>query len=173
MQELLVALAEYNRDADVAITAILGQLPEDLLKKEVGVYYRSILGTLEHIAHAELGWLKRYANFFESRNLGAEPLITEDILAVKARINGEIGGTVQFLKRLDSLFIEFVRELREEDLSCRLRYRNMRGEELERACWQTIFHVLNHATHHRGEISAILDQNGIANDYSGFTLYTK
>ncbi len=173
MKELLVSLAAYNRDANVAMTAILGQLPEDLLKKEVGVYYRSILGTLEHIAHAELGWLKRYATFFEYRSLDAEPLITEDILTIKARINGEIGGTVQFLRRLDALFIEFVRELRQEELSTRVRYRNMRGEELERVYWQTIIHVLNHATHHRGEISAVLDQNGIANDYSGFTLYTK
>jgi len=110
MKEILVAFAAYNRDANRAFVTRLSTLDEGVLRAECGAYYKSLLGTLEHIA---------------------------------------------------------------QTLGNRMKYKNYKGEELERPYWNLVFHILNHGTHHRGEISALLDQGGVANDFSGFNLYTK
>ena len=68
---------------------------------------------------------------------------------------------------------KIARELQEDQLGRRFVYKNYKGEELEREYWAMIVHILNHATHHRGEISALLDRRGVANDFSGFTTYIK
>ena len=38
--------------------------------------------------------------------------------------------------------------------------------EVKKSRYHLIMHELNHNTHHRGEISALLDQMGYSNDYS-------
>jgi uncharacterized damage-inducible protein DinB len=30
-----------------------------------------------------------------------------------------------------------------------------------------LLHLFNHQTHHRGQVAALLDQTGVANDYPG------
>lgn len=53
----------------------------------------------------------------------------------------------------------------------KFKFKNIRGEEIEKIFWITIIHIFNHQTHHRGEISAMLDILNIKNDYSGIRLY--
>ncbi|MFP4430552.1 MAG: DinB family protein [Spirochaetota bacterium] len=46
-------------------------------------------------------------------------------------------------------------------------YREHRGNPVSIPGEGALLHVLNHHTHHRGQISQILDAMGIENDYSG------
>jgi uncharacterized damage-inducible protein DinB len=74
---------------------------------------------------------------------------------------------------MKEILVPFAGELDEASLGTRVTFKNFKGEELERPYWNLVFHILNHGTHHRGEISALLDRKGVANDFSGFNLYTK
>jgi uncharacterized damage-inducible protein DinB len=47
-----------------------------------------------------------------------------------------------------------------------LRYKNYKGEDTEKEMWKVLMQMFNHATHHRGQISGLLDMLGIDNDYS-------
>jgi uncharacterized damage-inducible protein DinB len=76
------------------------------------------------------------------------------------------------MRRVDELYLRFTRELAETDLSKKVRYKTIKGDDMEKTYWKTIFHVLNHATHHRGEISAMLDILKISNDFAGFAQYS-
>jgi len=136
------------------------------------VYYKSILGIFQHIAMAEISWLKRYMEFFSYPVLAGSALLKKAPDELKAESGASLAACAKLSAEVDALFVAFAKDLDEADLGKRVRYTNMKGEKFERTYWQTIFHVLNHGTHHRGEISAVLDQNGIANDLSGFTLYT-
>lgn len=173
MKEMLVPMAEYNGKANAALLAVLGKVPGALLTTDLKVYYKSILGTFQHIVLAEIIWLKRYKGFFPCAVLEASALLKKDADALKTASGASLAACSALSAEADALFVAFAKGLDEADLGKRVRYTNIKGEELERAYWQTIFHVLNHGTHHRGEISAILDQNGIVNDISGFTLYAK
>ena len=171
MKDMLVQIARYNREANAAMLAILAKAPVDVVKADQKVYYKSILGTFQHIVLAELSWLKRYEGFFHTATLERSALLKRDANELKADSGESLAACAALSSEVDALFVAFAESLSEADLEKRVKYTNAKGEQLERVYWQTIFHVLNHGTHHRGEISAILDINGVANDVSGFTLY--
>jgi len=173
MKEILVAVAGYNRDANLALVEILSKQDEALLREDQGSFYKSILATLEHLAGAELSWLRRYGSFFSYPVLARSPLLSSEPEAVSARIKGGPASLYKVLAELDALFVAFAETLDEASLGTRVKFKNIKGVELERVYWNTIFHVLNHGTHHRGEISALLDRRGIENDIAGFNKYMK
>lgn len=172
MKEVLSALARYNQGANEKLVSLLRGPSEDILTRNEGVYYKSILGTVEHIAASEISMLRRFAGFFHYESLAAHRLITGDLDAIKASFRDAPEALYAVLTEVDALMAEYVAEVRADDLTKRVSYVNYKGEKLERSYWNMIVHILNHGTHHRGEISALLDRAGVANDYSGFNLYT-
>jgi uncharacterized damage-inducible protein DinB len=172
MKELLMETAAYNRSANTKMLEIIAPLPDAVLTKDHATYYKSIQGTLEHIVQSEILWLKRYPVFFSYPVLADNEIIKTDTGAIKEKIGGRRRECIELMRRVDELFVRFAGGLDENDLSKKVKYTNIKGEEMERTYWKTIFHVLNHGTHHRGEISAMLDMQGISNDFSGFTLYS-
>jgi uncharacterized damage-inducible protein DinB len=173
MKEIILGFAEYNREANRKLVAIVSPLDEALLREDQGSFYKSILGTLEHVALAEVAWLRRYAGFFAYACLSSSPLLAAPPESLAARIKGGPASLFAALAEIDDLFVSFAGELGEASLGSRVKYSNPKGEEQERTYWNVIFHVLNHGTHHRGEISAMLDRKSVANDYSGFNFYRK
>ena len=50
-------LAEYNRKANLELLAILEREDPAILRKQTGIYFKSILGTLSHILLSDIAWL--------------------------------------------------------------------------------------------------------------------
>ena len=50
--------------------------------------------------------------------------------------------------------------LTEEALKMPLTYVNLRGETWTYPLWQPLFHVVNHQTYHRGQVTTLLRQLG-------------
>lgn len=173
MKELLVGLAEYNQNADRKMMSILDGCPAQALTKDMGSYYKTILATVEHMYVAEASWLKRYNDFFTYPSLSRSWLASADMDEIRKKAASGAKALFPLLEGADTLLVSFANELKEGDLETRVRFKTLRGEEMQRRYWNTIVHILNHQTHHRGEISAMLDMQGVANDYSGFNGYTK
>jgi uncharacterized damage-inducible protein DinB len=172
MKEILAGLADYNLKANERLVEILKTAPDSALTKDMGSYYKSVAGTLDHLFIAEVSWLKRFNGFFTYGSLAGSWLISTGMDEIQSRTKGNPRQLFALLHDADSLMAAFVKELDEGDLGTRVRFKTMKGEEMQRKYWNTVLHVLNHGTHHRGEISAMLDMQGIANDYSGFNQYT-
>lgn len=173
MKNFLIEMALYNKNANIKMLEIISAITPEILNEDAGVYYKSIYGTVEHLLLSEIIWLRRYATFFTYPFLSSDPLLSKENGAIKESMKDDISKCAELLKQTDLIFIKFINEVREDDLYKRVKYKNLMGEELERDYWNTIFHVLNHGTHHRGEISAMLDKKNISNDFSGFTKYTR
>ncbi|PKL24071.1 MAG: hypothetical protein CVV47_12490 [Spirochaetae bacterium HGW-Spirochaetae-3] len=171
MKAILESVAEYNAAAMDAMLAAIAKAPAGLAARDVGLYYKSVDGTVEHLAWALVLWLKRYAGFGSYHCLASSALIAKPLDETRDGVRGDSEKTAALLREADALMIEFVKEVPESELSRRVTYRTTDGKEFSRTFWHTIFQVLNHGTHHRGEISAILDMNGVANDFNGFTSY--
>jgi uncharacterized damage-inducible protein DinB len=176
MREILMGLASYNRKANERLVGTLKDLPEGEAAKDRGAYYKSIAGTFEHLVIAEVTWLRRFRSFFKyaslEAGLGSGLIAAYDAEAFKADRSRPASRAYELVAEADALFETFLAEVGDEDLLKRVEYTNNKGERLFRIFWNLPVHILNHGTHHRGEISAMLDMAGVANDFSGFTLYT-
>jgi uncharacterized damage-inducible protein DinB len=171
MKQVLQRMAEYNGKSADALLAIIEKAPADLRTKDVGLFYKSIDGTVEHMAWAFALWLKRFSGFGSYPCLAAGGMLSRPLEEIGAEIKSDSVKATALLREANALIEQFVNELPVVEFERRVSYRGNDGKVLERTMWHAIFHVLNHGTHHRGEISAVLDQNGIANDCSGFSLY--
>lgn len=56
--------------------------------------------------------------------------------------------------------ISIVTSLSDEQLSRAIAYTNLAGQPFSSEVWQMILHVVNHGTHHRGQITTMLRQIG-------------
>ncbi|MFA6506744.1 MAG: DinB family protein [Treponemataceae bacterium] len=171
MKEVLLAFAEYNRDANKKLIGIMRDVDEAILREDQGSYYKSILGTLEHIAGGELGFLRRFAGFTVCKCLASHRFITGDIDALKNAMKDKPETIYATLEEADALLVAFANEVSADELTKRVSYLNYKGEKLERDYWNLVVHIINHSTHHRGEISVLLDRKKIANDVAGFNSY--
>lgn len=170
MKDVILALAKYNRGANQNLIDTLEKAGADIVTKETGTFYKTVLGTIQHCFWYEVSWLKRYKVLGDYSSLKAA-LLNEDIDALKARVGDDFAKIAVLMKEVDSLYVSFVEEVSAKDLEKPIKFKNFKGEDQERIIWQTIFHVLNHYTHHRGEISGALDRMGITNDFAGFFRY--
>lgn len=173
MKEVFELYATYNKKANNAMIEILKKLPEDKLRKDMNTYFISIIETLMHMILMNIMWLKRTNELFQNKyfcitNSGIIKMPEADI---KEQVKKDYKYAFNIKSLLDDLFEKYVEELDEEDFEKRQRYKNIKGEELEKTYWHRIIHIFNHETHHRGVISAMLDQLKIENDYSGILIY--
>ena len=171
MKDALQTFARYNRSANAALTAILGAQDEGALREDQGSFFKTVVATFEHLVGAEISWLKRYAGFFPGSLLDGKSLVVADMEATKARMASGVKELIAISAEIDEVLVAFVDAVTEAQLNTKVKYKNIRGEEFERTFWILLFHLLNHGTHHRGEISVLLDRKGIKNDYSGFYNY--
>jgi uncharacterized damage-inducible protein DinB len=170
MKPVIAALAVYNQGANKALCETVANIEEELLKRDCGTYYHSVLSTMQHYLSYELSWLQRYRTFgtYTALNNSLLDRQLDDILGETKNSFAEIQSV---LLAIDAVFVDLVNEMADNDLERTVKFTNPRGMEVEKKYWSTIFHVLNHSTHHRGEISAMLDILKISNDYAGFFRY--
>jgi uncharacterized damage-inducible protein DinB len=167
MKEILSVMARVNADADRKLYEVLASTPSDLIERPTGGYFQSILGSLNHVLVSELSWLGRLRGSklgtaalqtpvldFEHPGFG-KPLIT-DFAALRKR-----------QEQVDEVFRSYLDELDEKSLQAEVEQKDRQGVVRRQQVGHVLVHLLNHATHHRGQISQVLDENGIENDFSG------
>jgi uncharacterized damage-inducible protein DinB len=170
MKEVIVALAKYNRGVNLNLIETLEKAGTEVVTKETGTYYKTILGTIQHCFWYEVAWIKRYKVLGKYSALDAA-ILGEELDALKAKVGDDWAKLSALMKEIDALYVSFAEEVSAEDLQKPIKFKNFKGEEQERLVWQIAFHVLNHYTHHRGEISGALDRMGVSNDFAGFFRY--
>ena len=149
LRSQLSMLARYNRWATTRLMAHVDALPERDYRADVGLFFRSIHGTLNHLLVGEhLLWFARFARG-ESPLLRLDDEVERDRAALRQRL---LDGAAAWLPKLD--------EWTGEQLAGTLSYRRTSVEPLTLPFAPTLMHVFNHATHHRGQITAALTSLG-------------
>jgi uncharacterized damage-inducible protein DinB len=101
-----------------------------------------------HVVGAEHIWLSRWTGQRAFKLLDMKDCITIPIVQQK-------------WNEVEQAVSEFVPELTDERLSAVLTYKTTEGKQFSSILWQTIQHVVNHSTYHRGQIVTMLRQLGI------------
>lgn len=142
-------LARYNAWATARLLGAVARLDEAEYRRDLGLFFKSVHGTLNHVLVAEhLLWRVRFAEGASPRvalNDEAEP----DRVRLAERL---LAGAARWLPLIEGWSVS-----RYE--SC-LQYTTTRGKPATLPFAATLAHVFNHGTHHRGQITAALTALG-------------
>ncbi|MDR2740659.1 MAG: DinB family protein [Treponema sp.] len=169
MKEVFLIFARYNREANQTIVSILKELSHEEREKDRGSFYKSLSGLLAHI----LGGTRFFLGIFKAavpHNATAVQALSQiDKIAVP---EGKLSETqwkqlVDDLAAVDDAFVNFVTALTDADIKAPVKLDWYGGNPASVPLSFMLQQLAAHGTHHRGQISQILDSLTIANDYSG------
>jgi uncharacterized damage-inducible protein DinB len=167
MKNLFQAFAKYNESVNQSIMELLKPLTKEQIMMTTKAYYPSIFETLLHNLIADLNWLRRYRGVLkENKALNSGNPLSLEEKGLRVEFGSDYTKFFQYRKQVDELMIQFVNELDESKMHLVIKYKNYKGEEIEKELWKTLLHLFNHQTHHRGQVSVLLDLIGIDHDYS-------
>ncbi len=168
MKQALAILSLYCKGVNEQLIGILEGVPGEKLQEDMQTYFKSIAGTLNHMTRHEINWLIRLRDIFPASPLAKAELLRTTAEDLQAGMERNYRETFSLRKRADILFEEFIRELKDEELEQVINYKSKHGGGDQSAqLGHILLQLFMHQTHHRGAISAMLDRQGIDNDYSG------
>src|SRR5689334_11553379 len=137
---------------DLALDAAR-KLPDENLRRDVGISHKSIFGTLVHMAGAEWIWLERWHGRSPAK-AEAWSMWTPEACVDLVGLNERWGEVVD--RRAD-----FILQLDEDRLAADLPFKLLSGDPSSMRLVDQMQHVANHATMHRGQVVGMIRQLGI------------
>jgi len=149
MIEHVRAMARYNVWMNERLYDACSRLSDADRKRDLGAYFKSIHGTLNHILLADRIWMSRFeGSVYEFDTLRDELYADFDELR-RARTTED--------ERIES----WVSGLSSSDLHRELSYvSKLRPVPRRYPLWFALSHFFNHQTHHRGQVTTLLMQLG-------------
>ena len=149
--EALRELFDYNYWArDRQLEACQALTGEQFLRP-MGNSFSSVRDVLAHLIFAEWVWLERWLGKMPTQ--ADKQQVAADKFPALASVR-ERWSTLEGNMRL------YLGDLEEQTLSRPLTYTNWRGQVCTYPLGQTIFHLANHQTYHRGQVTTLLRQLG-------------
>jgi uncharacterized damage-inducible protein DinB len=145
-KELLTTQFDYSQHATKLLLELCAKLTPQELELDRKSSHGGILGTLQHIFYADRVWLSRFRGApVAFRNEGENPSLTELTQSWPPILDG-FKDYIQFTEQ-PTLLEEFT-------------YTNLAGKKITIVRYQALLHVVNHSTHHRGQVVTMLRQAG-------------
>lgn len=151
-------LFEYDAWANRRILDACATLTPEQFTRDLSSSFPSIRDTLVHITMGQWFWHERW----QGRSPAAVPAIEAlpDVAAVRER-----------WEKIETTVTAFVTTRTAEDLECVLHYRTTESHPNSQPLWQTLQHLVNHGSYHRGQVTTMLRQSGasaVATDLIAF-----
>jgi uncharacterized damage-inducible protein DinB len=150
MKAHFVMMAKYNSWANARLYRMASQLPDEQYRKDVGAYFKSMHGTLNHLLATDRIWMRRLTGTGE-HPVKLNAIVFDDLPSLTAARREE-----------DERIINFVQSLTEVELEEMWDYRTLNGTPQKQMRREILAHLFNHQTHHRGQAHTILTVLGIA-----------
>ncbi len=143
-------MAGYNTWMNSKVYEAAATLGEAQRRSDQGAFFKSIHGTLNHILLADRVWLARFGGpAFAARPLDTELYADFDELrrerastdaAIQAWVDGATDGKLAGILSYTSITAPRPRTL---------------------PLWMAVAHFFNHQTHHRGQVTTLVKQQGV------------
>lgn len=144
--EEIQLLYDYNSWANHRSVEACASLAPDQFTRDLSSSFRSVRDTLTHIMNAEWIWLER----FHGRSPSAVPKGKyPDLARLRARWS-----------EIEKDLMSLVRSLTQADLDRVMKYKTINFGVYKNPMWQSLQHLVNHGTYHRGQITTLLRQLG-------------
>ena len=144
-------LSRYNVWATRTLFEHVDALPEAEYRRDAGLFFRSVHGTLNHLLVGEhMAWFPRFAQGVSNR------------IALDAEVEPDRARLRDRLVEAAQRWAPLIASMPAERFAGTLDYITTRGVAQSLPFAVTLGHVFNHATHHRGQITAAITAMGHA-----------
>jgi uncharacterized damage-inducible protein DinB len=145
--EEMCTLYDYNAWANRRALDAARELTNEQFVKPMGSSFGSVRDTLAHICGAEWIWMER----FHGRSPASLPDTGtfEDVASLREKWAEQ-----------EARLLAFVGKLTQEDLDRVMEYKTLKFGVYRNPLWQSMQHVVNHGTYHRGQVTTLLRQHG-------------
>jgi len=140
-------LYDYNAWANHRTLEAASALSMEQFLKPMGSSFSSVRDTLAHIYGAESLWLER----FQGHSPSSLP---------EAKQFADIASLRNAWQELETRLLGFVQGLTQEDLQTVFEYKTLNFGVYKNPLWESLQHVANHGTYHRGQVTTMLRQMG-------------
>jgi len=137
----------YNEWANTKVADVLRAVEDQIFFQDNKSSFQSIAKTVLHIWDAQHIWLQR----MQGNSLTTWP---------SAKFKGSKDDSLNGLIRSSGDLSEFMLSKKKTYLATVYPYKNIKGEPFEGTYEDTLFHVVNHSTYHRGQIITMLRESG-------------
>lgn len=165
MKEILEYYAKCNAVVNEAMVSTIrdgGVRPYDLPLQ--GYFFKTLADILEHIWISDMNWMSA---FLDVDAFGMD--IENQVRALPRYGERAFGGEDElyaYRARLDGFIREYCGRIDQAFLAKSVSRKGKDGTVLERSVPKAMVHFFNHQTHHRGQVSGVLDNLNVENNYS-------
>ena len=141
--EMAQEMIAYNTWANTRVLDTVSRCTGDQFTRVLGGSFPSLHLTLTHMLWSEWVWLERWRGHSPK-----ELFVVEDFPA--------FADVVSRWREIQAGQRAVVQSLTAADLQRVIRYTNRAGEEWEYTLANMIYHLINHSTYHRGQVTNML-----------------
>jgi uncharacterized damage-inducible protein DinB len=147
-REYFLLLVDFHYWARDRLLSAVDLLTDEQYARPMGNSFSSIRDTLNHVYQAEWVWYSRW-NGVSPTSFPAEQFA--DVATLRSQWSGMEADVRSYLEAAGDTGLHRV-----------IQYRLISGKEGASPLWQMVAHVVNHATYHRGQVTTMLRQLGVA-----------
>ena len=149
MKKHFMMFAAYNQWANGRTYDAAALLSDEEYRRNTGAFFKSMMGTLNHIVAGDRIWMKRFTGEGEAP-AALDAIIHADFAKLRATRETE-----------DSRIVKWVGSLSEKALEGRFTYMTVTDmRTISQRLAPALDHFFNHQTHHRGQAHMILTSLG-------------
>ncbi|OUS30500.1 hypothetical protein A9Q99_05980 [Gammaproteobacteria bacterium 45_16_T64] len=158
--EQFVLLAKYNRWMNDSIYKTCIEMGQDKIAIDQQSFFSSILKTMNHLLLGDLVWLYRCSGNKEIMKFVDGEGNNFRIQGLDQMIFTKIDQLYEKRKEIDDLIVDYVNSLTSDQIDTPTQYRSTDGSPYTKKLGVILTHWFNHQTHHRGQATALIHQQG-------------
>ena len=170
-QHIFQNLARYNERANRELFQHLSSLTGRARRRDVGSWFGSIHGMLNHVLICDLNWLKRYRQLSPDSPVLRDPQLEPPNLSWDHDLHKNFTDLQEHRTRLDALIRAWFETFPASRYSEVFSYHDSVGTARTAMAAQAFEFLFLHQTHHRGQISQVLDTFGLPNNLADNVAY--
>jgi uncharacterized damage-inducible protein DinB len=148
--KLFQRMAAYNAWMNENIYNGCAGIPDADRKKDMGAFFTSIHGTLNHLVVGDMAWMSRF------QKTALPPY------KMNAIVYENFDDLWAARRKLDADITAFAAGLTDDAIAAPFRFISMTyNREITGDMWMFVMHMFNHQTHHRGQITTLMKQCGV------------
>jgi uncharacterized damage-inducible protein DinB len=148
--QVFQTFARYNAWMNENIYRACETIPDSRRKQDMGAFFKSIHGTLNHLLIGDRFWMAR----FEGKPLpavGLDAILHEDFNDLRAARHD-----------MDTAISGFAANLTDDWLAKPFTFTSrIYDRTFTQPTWRLVMQLFNHQTHHRGQVTTLMMQCGV------------